>query len=70
MNEGPPGNPTRKCYGTNCPNEGKPLRRYYGKSLYWKSVQNYGYKGNNYFCSLRCGMDWAVIKCDAGSEID
>jgi hypothetical protein len=69
MNEGPPGNPTLKCYGPYCQNEGKRLRRYPGKSLYWKRIApNFGYRGNNYFCSLRCGMDWAVLKCDAGSD--
>jgi hypothetical protein len=65
--EGPDSNPKRRCFGPNC--SGAPLRRYYGKSRYWKMVGPvFGYKGNNYFCSLQCGMDWAVLKCDAGGD--
>lgn len=65
----PQGNPDLKCYGPYCPNEGKKLRKFRGKSQYWKlNGPSFGYRGNNYFCSLRCATDWAVLKCDAGSE--
>lgn len=62
------GNIDRKCYGPNCPHPQRPLRNYHGQSRYWESAENFGYKGNNYFCTLQCGMDWAVLKCDAGSD--
>ena len=63
--EGPLGNERRECFGPNCP---RPvLRRYNGKSKYWKHLPpSFGYKGNDYFCSLQCAMDWAVLKCSAG----
>lgn len=67
--KGPTDNPTLQCYGPNCPT-GK-VRRFNGPSRYWRSVPpHYGYKGNNFFCSLQCGMDWAVLKCSAGSDPD
>lgn len=67
--QGPPGNPNRRCYGPYCPNE-KPLRKFQGKSRYWKSIGPcFGYGGNNYFCSLICATDWAVLKCDSGSDL-
>lgn len=65
--KGPTENPERRCYGPNC--SGKLLRRYAGKSRYWKHTgPSFGYKGNDWFCSLQCGMDWAVLKCSAGGS--
>ena len=65
-NPGPRENPDRKCYGPYCDNI---LRRYPGKSRYWRHIDpSFGYKGNDYFCSLQCATNWAVAKCSAGSD--
>lgn len=38
--------------------------------LYWTGL--WGYNGNGYFCSLRCGYGWAVTEMDkrAAAELD
>lgn len=63
----PNGNPTLKCYGPDCEVKLPLYRR--DRSEFWRSGRaSFGFKGNNYFCSMTCATEWAVIKCDAGSD--
>ena len=64
----PPAEPNRICRAPQC---GKRLYRYYGKSRYWKTVGPvYGYRGNNWFCSLQCAAWFGIIRCDSMSDPD
>lgn len=55
----------------NCCMCGEPLKRFYGKSRYWKyapHVELWGFCGNQFFCTMRCAAWWAVLKADAGDD--
>lgn len=47
-----------------------PMRRVW-KSSFWKHLPPFrGWKGNDWFCSMRCAADWGVLKCSAGTDSD
>jgi hypothetical protein len=41
------------------------------RSLWWNygpAVQNYGWQGNNVFCSQKCAAQWGIIKAAHGLD--